>query len=286
MGIPFARPSIVAYNGYDAGLGNRVRVVLGAKSLANLERREFYYVWPTGHLFGPKLSDLWQFKGKTIPRSFSRALSRVFPYEDQTLEWLNDAKRREHVWQIRTGSPLALPAAAQSWQDEFRALTPVQQISEIVTSFFDENLRDTPYVGVMIRAHSVAHPKTRSASPVDWFVSRMREIQASAPTTRFYVSCDVPSVQEQVMADIPHCVGLTDKGSYNSTAGVRSAVADLYLLASSGHLLGPHWSSFVHLAEHLAGDRLTLETAMTPELALNRRDVSLVKDPLVPSARF
>lgn len=278
--------SLIAYNGYDSGLGNRVRVVLGAKSLAEMEGRDFYFVWPTGPLFGPRMSDLWHFSGRTVSRSTSRLLARRYPYVDERLDWLTPQLRAQKIWQIRTGSPLQLPPGARSWQDEFRALQPVEEIAATVRRLFDGELSTAPYVGVMIRAHSVSHAKTRAASPVEWFLRRMREIRSQAPDVRFFLSCDVAQVQEQVMSEIPGCVGQRDKGGYNSVAGVRAAVCDLYLLASSGYLLGPHWSSFIHLAEYLSGDVLTLETAVSPGAAdLDYSALSCVADPLTPFRR-
>ena len=88
------------------------------------------------------------------------------------------------------------------------------------------------------------------------------------------------------MALIPGCVGQRDKGPYNSTQAVRASVVDLYLLASSGYLLGPHFSSFIHLAEHLAGDRLVLETPVTGiGDATSYRDQGVVSDPTRPFVR-
>lgn len=287
MSVPVLRRSLIAYNGYDSGLGNRVRVVLGCKSLAALEDRDFFYVWPTGSLFGPRFSDLWQVTGKTVSRTTSRLLARLYPYQNETLAWLGDDARRQRLWQIRTGSPIQLPPEAAPWQDEFRALQPVQQITDRVNEIYDRELRGAPYVGVMIRAHSVSHLKTLRTSPVDWFVERMASIRAADPEVRFFISCDVPEVQERVMAQIPGCVGQTDKGPYNSTAAVRASVVDLYLLASSGYLLGPHFSSFIHLAEHLAGDSLTLETPVTAmgDAAAGYREHGTVSDPTRPFLR-
>jgi hypothetical protein len=284
MSFPVLRPALIAYNGYDSGLGNRVRVVLGCKSLAELEGRDFRYVWPTGKLFGPKLPELWHFTGSTVSRSTSRLLARVYPYVDEKLDWLDDAKRRERIWQI--GSPIRLPPAARAWQDEFRALEPVSQIAGQVQAFFDKELRGRPYVGVNVRAHAVSHQLTRDTSPVDWFIHRMSEIHGNNRSARFFISCDVPEVQERILAAVPGCVAQTEKGAYNSVEAVRSAIADLYLLAGSGYLLGPHFSSFVHLAEHLAGDRLTLETPVSPgEAEPDYSAHGIVDDPLRPYAR-
>ncbi|MCL3861284.1 hypothetical protein [Actinotalea sp. K2] len=279
-------PSLIAYNGYNAGLGNRVRVVLGAKALAEAEERQFLFVWPTGRLFGPDFSDLWRFEGTTIPRAVSRAMARWYPYVDETLTWLDDDKRTERVWQIRTGSPLAQLPGVRPWQDELRALELVPEVQRAVTSFYDEHLRGHPYVGVMIRAHANQHARTREASPVEWFVRRMTEIARDQPGTRFYVSCDVPEVQERVVATVPGCVGQRDKGAFNSVEGVRAALCDVYLLACAGYLIAPYYSSFVHLSEHLSGDVLVAETSLAGRTGgVDVVSAGTARDPLRPYER-
>lgn len=254
---------LIAYLAGSMGLGNRVRVLLASKSLAEHEGRRLLYTWPTGDNFGPKFSELWAVDdGETIPRVLSKALSVRYPYGDEKLEWLTDEARQRKVLQILTGGILDLPSGARSWTDELRALRPVPQISDQVSAFHAHHLAGTPYIGVQIRAHAVSHEITKQASPVEWFVGRMREIREQHPDVPFFLSCDVPEVQARIEGEFDRCHGLTDKGPYNSTQAVRSSIADLYLLASSGYLLGPHNSSFIHLAEYLSGDVLALETSV------------------------
>jgi hypothetical protein len=281
------RKSLIAYNGYDVGLGNRLRVTLGAKSLAEFEGREFYYVWPTGDRFGPRMSDLWHYQGRTLTRATSRLMARRWPYVDESLTWLDDAKRAERIWQLRTGSELVLPAGARPWDDELRELRPVDAIAAAVSSAFDQHLADAPYVGVMIRAHQVSHARTREASPVDWFIKRMHEIRRESPDVRFFVSCDVLDVQRRVLSEVPGSWAQPDKGGYNTTEGVRAAVVDLYLLASASHLIGPHFSSFVEMAVYLSGRRLGLETSTSAVTgpAIDLAAAGRVRDPLRPAER-
>lgn len=280
------RPSLIAYNGYDVGLGNRIRVVLGSKSLAERENRRFYYVWPTGARFGPNLADLWEFRGRTLSRATSRLLAKRWGYVDETLTWLTDAKRAERLWQIRTGSDLVLPPDCRPWQEEFRALTPSEPIAASVTRQFDEHLRGRPYVGVMIRAHAVSHVLTRETSPVEWFLERMHQIRAADPNINFFVSCDVAEVQQRVLAEVPHCYAQAEKGGYNTVEGVRASVVDLYLLAGASHLVGPYHSSFIEMAVHLSAGQLALETAVSPApYAGDVRAGGTVADPLRPSVR-
>lgn len=282
-------PALVAYNGYDAGLGNRIRVTLGAKSLAELEGRSFYYVWPTGKLFGPRFADLWEFDaGRTVHRATSRLLAKRWAYVDHDVPgWLDDAKRRERLWQIRTGNEITLPPGARSWREEFRALVPSAEIASRVIDLYDRHLAGTPYLGVNVRAHSVSHDVTRVASPVEWYLTRLKQIRHEQPDLPIFISCDVPEVQRRIEAEVPGSFGQHDKGGYNTLEGVRSAVVDLYLLAAAGHLIGPHFSSFVHLAEHLNGDVVPLETSTSappPNLDLGR--LARTPDPLRPAERI
>lgn len=286
MGRPTA-PALIACTRPTSGLGNRVRAVLGCQILAEYEQRRFFYVWPTGRAFGPRITDLWSYtEGSVIPRLLSMALSPVFPYEDEAHQDSPGPERRPWIRQVRTGAELRLPTGVPSWRDTLRALQPVPQITAMVQQFFAEHLAGRPFVGVQIRAHAVSHEKTQLASPVEWYLRRMQDVLKQDPDVQFFVSCDVPEVFARVVATVPNCHGLTDKGAYNSTRAVQTAVADLYLLACSGYLLGPYFSSFIHLAEHLAGDRLVLETGNDePSASVDFRSAGLALDPLTPARR-
>lgn len=278
--------TLIARTGSRLGLGNRLRLVLGCQALAQLENRSFYYTWPTGKSFGPKMNELWKFDAPTLPTTLSQILSIKFPYQDEKLAWLTDGKRSERIWQIKTGHALHLPPQARSWEEALRHLKPAQPVASRVVSSFSEGLSGHPYVGVMIRAHSASHSKTLAHSPVSWYLTRMLEIRNTYPDVKFFVSCDLESVQNLVMQRIGGCFAQQAKGAYNSVAGVQAAVADLYLLASSAYVLGPHFSSFAVLAQFLAGSELALETAMQPaKHPLNLQQAGSVLNPLRPSAR-
>jgi hypothetical protein len=61
---------------------------------------------------------------------------------------------------------------------------------------------------------------------------------------------------------VPNVTTVGDKGGYNSLPGLRAAVADLYLLASSAYIVGPYLSSFVELAWILGGKSQVLENSI------------------------
>lgn len=247
--VSFPPKAVVAYNGLDSGLGNRVRVTMGAANLAEHHDREFFYVWPTGKPFEPTFRELWHWnRGHAIHRATSRAIAKVVPYVDETLVGLKDSAP---LWQIRTGSELELPAYVRPWQEDFRLLTPVDEIARRATDIFDEHFRGRPFIGVQIRAHKVSHSKTIESSPIEWFEARMAQLAEQNPGVPFYISSDVQEIQDRLVDRYPGSFGLRDKGPYNSTQAVRAAIVDLYLLASASHVIGPYFSSFVHLAEFL-----------------------------------
>ena len=142
----------------------------------------------------------------------------VLPYRDAGLGWIDDAARQERVWQIRTPHALALPAGAPSWQASLRALQPVERIRRRILELSAASA-DRPYLGVMIRAHSVAHDATLRESPVEWYLDRIEEIRSERPELGLYVAADTDAAFVRVARRFPDCVGQTDKGAYNSRRG-------------------------------------------------------------------
>ncbi|MEI3848735.1 MULTISPECIES: O-fucosyltransferase family protein [Microbacterium] len=251
---------VIAYNGADAGLGNRLRVTLGAARYARFLDARFGYVWPRGPLFEPAFTDLWEWgEGMRVSRAVSRAVGLLSGYVGNRL---TEAPRRA-VLQIRTGAELVLPPEAGSWTDDLRALRPVDEIARTVHRLHG-GLASAPYVGVQLRVHRVSHRETTQTSPASWFTERMHAILAERPGTRFYLSCDVPEVKRTLLQQFPTAVAHEVDAPYNSTAAVRAAIVDLYLLAASSRLLGPHHSSFIEMAQFLGDLRVPTDKPTEP----------------------
>ena len=279
---------VIAHTRRYHGLGNRVRVVLGARVLAREEGRRFAYVWHTGKEFGARFDELWEVNEPTVPTAVSRALATRYHFRSHDARsWVNAATRRERLWQIRTAHALVMPDGMPDWTDDLRELTPAPDVAAAVGDFHGSHLGGRPYVGVMVRTHPVSHVETLDASPIDWYVERLRAIRREHGHVGFFVSADTPEGLERLQREVPGCVGQTNKGSYNSRSALRAAVVDLYLLAASVHLVGPHYSSFVELAQHLGGPRLRLETALTSaDAALENGPLTLAPDPRRPHVRL
>lgn len=274
--------AVVAYNGADAGLGNRMRVTLGASRYATHRDLPFFYVWPSGPKFEPLLTDLWEWRsGMRVPRGLSRAAAKLTDYVGSDLRELNSRR----VIQIRTGNELTLPCEAGDWRDDLRALVPVSEIADVVTRLHQGELGDQPYVGIQLRVHDVSHTKTKNSSPIEWFTDRMRRILTERPGTRFYVSCDKLDVKQRVLREFPTASAHVIPAAYNSTAAVRAAIVDLYLLASSSYMLGPHFSSFIEMAQFLAD--MKVPTDKPEECSKNVQswwELPPAPDPLSPAS--
>lgn len=277
------KKAIVSYNARSNGLGNRLRATLGARNLARATGRHLFVVWPTGPQFQPRFADLWDGSlGTPFPLVASQALARVFPYRDENLSDIR-SHDAEPVWQIRTGAVLALPPGVRDWEEDLRELTPISPIADRIRATH-ARFDGAPYVGVQVRSHQVSHGKTLQASPVEWFRDRLDAVADQIPGVRYFLSCDRPEVQEEFLARYPGSVALTDKGGYNTVPGVQSAVADAYLLAGAGYIIGPAHSSFVELAVRLAGHVVPFENSLK-NLELDPEALTTALDPLRPSVR-
>ena len=266
------------------GLGNRVRSVIGARALARRHDRRFAYAWPTGRTFGARFDELWRVTDPTVPELLTRVAAVRYPFRDASLTWVSESKD-QRIWQIRTAHALDFVEGTAAWEPELQSLSPVDDIASRVLDVHRRELDGAPYVGVMIRTHAIAHAATIASSPTEWFIDRMRQMRVANPDLRFFVSADTEEALDAVSRSVVGCVGLRDKGTYNSRRALQASVVDLYLLAGSVHIVGPHHSSFPELAQRLAGPELTMETPATKEPSADLLHLSRPLDPLKPHLR-
>lgn len=276
------RRSLVAVMPKYAGLGNRLRSFMGLRALADLEGRRFAYVWPVNKYFGASMTDLWQISDTRLNAATGRFLTTTQQvYIDPTLSWLDSARPRG-LWVVRNGHEVKLPPGAPAWQEQLRATAPADQVREIIESKHAE-FDGQPYIGVMIRAHKHSHAETLKHSPVSWFERRMHELQEQHEGVRFYLSCDVPELKASLASRFPGTIAVQEEAAYASRRAMVLSTVDIYLLASAGYILAPHYSSFPELAGHLAGPSLPLETAVNGVTSVAR--LARVTDPTAPYQR-
>jgi hypothetical protein len=268
------------------GLGNRVRLVLSGRVLAEATSREFAYYWPVGSGFGARLTDLWDFQDSIAPVT-DLALRLVAPYRDPVALMNDPQAGRLPIWHIRSPNALPLPDGVPSWHDSLAALHLEPALADAVRSLHRREFGAAPYVGVMVRTHQNAHAQTKLHSPLSWYITRMHELQDALGDLRFYLSCDTSEADALLRAEFPTATSLPKSGAYNSRQAIGESVIDLYLLASSCHVLGPHYSSFPELAHFLTLGQVPLETSVGDSYAKVRPPVALsvADDPVTPRLR-
>lgn len=268
------------------GLGNRVRLVLSGDALATATDRRFDYYWPVGPGFGARFTELWSFQ-ESIPAAVDVALRVIAPFRDPSQLVDDPAAARLRIWHLRSGSALPLPPAAPDWRQAFAGLPLKPDLADAVRELHAAEFGDQPYVGVMVRTHPNAHELTKQHSPLSWYVDRMRELQSELGDIRFYLSCDTSAADAELRTLFRSATSLPKSGSYNSAQAIRESVVDLYLLAASCHILGPHHSSFPELAHFLTLGQVPLETSVGESFARIRPDVSptIAPDPVNPRVR-
>lgn len=269
------------------GLGNRVRLVLSGQALASAERRAFDYYWPVGRHFGARFTDLWSYR-ESIPTVVDVALRAVAPFRNPATLLSDPSARDLRIWHLRSGSALPLPEGAEGWSEGFATLPLQPPLAETVRTVHAREFGSAPYLGVMVRTHPNAHELTKKHSPLAWYVERMHELRAElGDGVRFYLSCDTASAEAELRRLFPDAVSLAKSGGYNSRQAIIDAVVDLYLLAGSSQILGPHHSSFPELAHLLTLGQVPLETSVGASYAQVRPPVVLTTapDPVRPRER-
>jgi hypothetical protein len=280
------KPLLLASNQEGAGLGNRMRFTLSALSLARAVGREFVYSWPKSQLFCSSLNQLWKFDEHEISWQESVEMENCFPSISRVSDLPVDHSLLP-IWHFNSHNALNLPKNAVPWGRQLRSLSPVKEIADRIKYIFNQYLIGKPYIGIMIRTHSLAHPITQNASPLEWYLKRMSELKAANPDVKFFISSDTPQAQDKIIQMFPNSFAQIDKGQYNSTQGLVSSVVDLYLLASSSYMLSPYYSSFPTLALKLCNGVITNEHSCDNfQVYLDITKVPLVRDPLFPAKRF
>jgi hypothetical protein len=265
------------------GLGNRLRVLLGALSYADLIGAQFSYVWPRRiSRFHADFYDLWESNLSKLPTALGYTVRLAAAKSDENI---HPALAERRLRYIDTDHEIRLPDGARPWESYLRELVPTSAIRGSVWGTWKDALASKTYIGVMVRGHKRAHTNTKQTSTPDWFVDRMIEIRRTIGDVTFFLSCDDQETQRRILTRVSGVVACDKRGGYNSERGLAEAVADLYLLAASSYLIGPFWSSFVMMAHRLMGPGFGLETPVSPTAHNIPRLGSRAVDPIRPWLR-
>lgn len=265
------------------GLGNRLRAVASAMSIAAGTGRELVIIWEPDIHCDCRLSDLLEYDGAVLEERFlSDAADRgcaVFNYMPHEPKAQKDAPikaaPRKDIY-ARTAFVLNSPHS--EWNSDnanLRSLRPAQAVRDLVDSVpksytlsahvrmeagegQDNNAWDQP-VNWRPEDHELIH-EWRAKSHFSRFMNRIDEILGDKPDERLFVAADLPETYAKFAAHYGDRVVYLSRRLYDRSAEqVRYALADALLLSKASRMLGSTWSSFSELAQRLAPERITVE---------------------------
>lgn len=245
------------------GLCNRLRVLISAIAYCERFNCTLLVRWPVLDGFMATLPDLFDCPYRSIgPRTarYLRSVARTFNglhaglnYAGKRIDMVDSNHKPKFVTYVETIEKFGEPYLDTSFPAHAHRLVPVPEISSTIRGF-DDVFQQSTVVGVSVR-HTNAHSKTLEASPPEWFIERIKELQRSAPHMKVFLSCDSPAVSDQIRQSVTCQVLELDKPfAFNTKESIRAAVADLYLLGQAKYILGSYWSSFSDTAFEMRGN--------------------------------
>lgn len=244
------------------GLCNRMRVIVGAVSLAQKLNRELMIIWTCDATLNAKFSDLFEsipYQVVECPLNSIRYkmlyhwYKNVRHYTILDDRWISANARgiEYNTWrELVEGKNLYLQTNLDILFDGdysiFKAKMSV--IEELNNVSCDENT-----VGLHIRRTDNAN--AIKYSPTELFFSKVEEEIHTHPETKFYLATDDPQEEKQFIERFGQRIIIYQKHSLdrNNPVAIKDALIDLYNLSHCRKIYGSYWSSFSDTAALWAG---------------------------------
>jgi hypothetical protein len=257
------------------GLGNRLRAIASAATIANKLNRELIIVWQADDHCECDFSDLYDYQGTVIDKSFVLEAEKqmsVFNY----MEIEANGKKDEEIV-VDQNKDLYLRAAYtfnsehSNWNDEneyLRNLTPCEAVQSLISDFELEN-----HIAAHIRMEGGAGfedksyesmdnwteeghdelTKWRQASHFSNFIKRIDTLLEQEPQRKLFLATDMPETYQEFERYYGNKLSYLKRDVYDrSKEQIIFGLADAILLSRSQRLLGSTWSSFSELAMRLS----------------------------------
>ncbi|MCC5809412.1 MAG: glycosyltransferase [Ectothiorhodospiraceae bacterium] len=265
------------------GLGNRLRALASAASIAQRSESELVIVWEPDHHCDCLFSDLFDYKGAVVE---SRFLEQAGGLGCRTYNYMTveaDAEKGAQIslegrCDIYARSAFVLNSRLTSWNQEnafLRSLEPVDEVKALVSS-----VRRPNDVSAHIRMEGGRKDEHlpyespdnwseedhdlidywRSKSHFSHFMRRIDQLIAKGGVGRLFLAADRPETYVEFQKYYgDHLTWLPRDVFDRSAVQLRYALADAILLGDSPVLLGSTWSSFSELATRLSCRDVTVE---------------------------
>lgn len=265
------------------GLGNRLRAIASAMSIAKGLGREPVIVWEPDIHCDCHLADLLEYEGAVIRQRFLQdAADRgcaVFNYMPHEPGAAKDAPIRARPRDdIYARSAFVLRSPHSTWDADnanLRSLRPVQAVRDLVARVpqpfalsahvrmeagkgRDHNAWDRPE-NWRPEDHDLIH-HWRAKSHFSRFMARIDALLARPGSGRLFVAADLPETYAAFAERYGDRLLHLPRDVYDRSAGqIRHALADAMLLGMAPRMLGSTWSSFSELAQRLAPGPMVTE---------------------------
>lgn len=258
------------------GLGNRMRAIASAAAIANATDRELVVVWqPDDHCEG-RLSDLYDYKGAVVEKSFIDNFiengGRAYNYMEIEANSEKDrAIETSGSKDIYARAAYVLNHEASIWEKEnefLRQLVPTEEVMTLVDSVASPHSisahvrmvggRDFEHLSYesidnWTQEGHLETEKWRKASHFSHFFKRIEALNQAEEVGSIFVAADKPETYDEFKLRFGGKLRLLQREVFDRSAlQLKYALADAILLSRSPLLLGSSWSSFSELAMRLS----------------------------------
>ena len=271
------RPKL--YINAQHGLGNRLRAIASANSIAQETGAELMIIWVPDEHCEARFSDLFDFQGEIIEDNISdKEMDQLLQFNYMEAEGGKrdlpiDIQKRQSVY---VKSAYSLNHSASSWEVDNRflhSLTPSPRVLALTAG-----ISHSRELGVHVRmeggkgyeqmayessdnwtdAEHNEISKYRSASHYSAFFKRIDKLADTGIS--FFLAADQKATYEAFRQRYGERVQFLRRDKFDrSPEQIIYALSDVILLSQNKHILGSGWSSFTELATRLALKKVTYE---------------------------
>lgn len=279
-----SNPKPKLYIDAQHGLGNRLRAIASAASIANASDRELVIIWERDHHCDCDMSDLFEYDGALLNQSILNDptisnTASIYNYME-----IEPGAEKDRVLDLATQqdiyarSAYVLNSQLTSWDKEnayLKTLRPVERVNELVAS-----VRSPNDVSAHIRMVGAAGTDTASYdSPENWtteghaqlhywrakshfshFMKRLDALIKENRANSVFIAADKPETYKEFLQAYGDRVTYLKRDLYDrSSEQLIYALADALLLGKAPLLLGSSWSSFSEIAMRMSNNKITVE---------------------------
>lgn len=263
------------------GLGNRLRALASATTIAQATNRTLVVIWTPDHHCECHLRDLFEYDGLVEENEdcVDSALTDRYTYMELEPGACKDAPiAPDEGRDLYVRTAYVINNKHSNWETEnavLRSLKPMKAVMDMLN-----NVDVTGRIGVHVRMEGAAgmdkqtydsagnwlpesHEQLnywRGQSHYNKFMNRIDALIDSAPEKRFFLAADLPQTYQYFNERYGDRFSMLSRNVFDRSAHqLKFAIADALLLSRCNHLLGSTWSSFTELALRFSTTVKTVE---------------------------